>query len=65
MLEHPPDDRTDACGVSDALPSEGARLSLAWRATNRSSRIPETEIVRLGRGLVTKPSTAIKSMILK
>ena len=60
MLENPPDDRTDACGVSDALPSEGLP-----GATNRSSRIPETEIVRLGRGLVTKPSTAIENMILK
>ena len=48
MLENPPDDRTDACGVSDALPSEGLP-----GATNRSSRIPETEIVRLGNGLVT------------
>ena len=38
MLENPPDDRTDACGVSDALPSEGLP-----GATNRSSRIPDTE----------------------
>ena len=32
MLENPPDDRTDACGVSDALPSEGLP-----GATNRST----------------------------
>ena len=60
ILKVPPDDRTDACGVSDALPNEGSPGT-----SNRSSRIPETEIVRLGRGLVTKPSTAIENMILK
>ena len=60
MPKVPPDDRTDACGVSDAKSTE--RLA---GATNRSSRIPETEIARLGRGLVTKPSTAIENMILK
>ena len=66
MLKVPPADRTDACGVSDAKSTE--RLAGATSTpspTNRSSRIPETDIARLGRGLVTKPSMAIENMMLK
>ena len=55
MLNLSSADRTDACGVSDAVSTE--RLAGA-------SRIPETEIARLGRGLITKPRTAIENMML-
>ena len=41
------------------------RLSALAGATNRSSRNPRNVIARLGRGLVTKPSTVIENMILK
>ena len=47
MPKLPPAARTDACGVSDAKSTE----RLAARRIG-SSRIPETEIARLGRGLV-------------
>ena len=56
MLKLPPAARTDACGVSDAKSTE----RLAARRIG-SSRIPETEIARLGRGLV--PNQARQSKI--
>ena len=60
MLENPPDDRTDACGVSDALPSEGLpgrdeSLKSDPGNGNRSSR----------EWFGTKPSTGLDNMILK
>ena len=67
MLKVPPDDRTDACGASDALPSEGTRHDRIAEEVKSDTKSDPRKGNRssLGRGLVTKPSTAIENMILK